>query len=333
MISPSLLKIITGNDEKTAWNHISKSMWNCFSASLPSTEAEAKILHRDRGITELENTLSSSCWDLWEAFPSSIKRCSEGILDFWKGIQGGKAVLILDGMSLRESPWILEQAKVHGFHLHSAKVLGSELPCDTFTFAKALGFESRSSLSNNEAGRHHKLHNDLSEAATESTDFNWEDCEKMIGNHQNLIFWHHFPDTRIHDLSHKGNGFQRLAKEIRRQFRSDAFWDFVNRLATGRRLIITSDHGYAACGLFENLTDKAQSDYMKRHFRNQRFADAGDEKGNWSPPIDLQIEGLNGMHRYVLGRQKWKSMGGYPTLQHGGLSLLEVFVPFIELSK
>jgi hypothetical protein len=35
----------------------------------------------------------------------------------------------------------------------------------------------------------------------------------------------------------------------------------------------------------------------------------------------------------VNGRRKWKSAGGYPTLIHGGLSVLEVAVPFIELSK
>jgi len=34
-----------------------------------------------------------------------------------------------------------------------------------------------------------------------------------------------------------------------------------------------------------------------------------------------------------LGRKKWKSQGGYPTLTHGGLSLLEMAVPYLELSK
>jgi len=33
------------------------------------------------------------------------------------------------------------------------------------------------------------------------------------------------------------------------------------------------------------------------------------------------------------GRKKWKSQGGYPTLTHGGLSLLEMAVPYLELSK
>jgi hypothetical protein len=38
-------------------------------------------------------------------------------------------------------------------------------------------------------------------------------------------------------------------------------------------------------------------------------------------------------HTLALGRRKWKSQGGYPTLTHGGLSLLEMAVPFIEIEK
>ena len=32
-------------------------------------------------------------------------------------------------------------------------------------------------------------------------------------------------------------------------------------------------------------------------------------------------------------RKKWESQGGYLTLAHGGLTLLEVAVPWIEISK
>lgn len=32
-------------------------------------------------------------------------------------------------------------------------------------------------------------------------------------------------------------------------------------------------------------------------------------------------------------RKKWKRQVGYPTLAHGGLTLLEVAVPWIEISK
>ncbi len=51
------------------------------------------------------------------------------------------------------------------------------------------------------------------------------------------------------------------------------------------------------------------------------------------PPLDLQLKTAHADATFALGRRKWKSQGGYPTLTHGGLSLLEVAVPFIELSR
>ncbi len=63
----------------------------------------------------------------------------------------------------------------------------------------------------------------------------------------------------------------------------------------------------------------------------------------WVPPLLFErLRHLDFAHNpffahadaaFSLGRRKWKSQGGYPTLTHGGLSLLEVAVPFIELSR
>ena len=50
----------------------------------------------------------------------------------------------------------------------------------------------------------------------------------------------------------------------------------------------------------------------------------------WVRPIDIVLDTPHGRSAFVLGRRKWKSHGGCPTLAHGGLSLLEVAVPLIE---
>ena len=137
----------------------------------------------------------------------------------------------------------------------------------------------------------------------------------------------------MHDLSGPGLAVGKLAKETHSRLMSDDFWAFVERLTTGRRLVITGDHGYAATGLFPDLDDKDQANHMKGVFKGQRSADGATTGAPWMPPVERSLVTTHGPHRYVLGRRKWKSPSGYPTLQHGGLSLLEVFVPFIELSK
>ena len=322
-----LLESVTSAPPAQAWSDIADHLWQAFSAPIATTRIDAEVVRRDRGITELENTLAGSCWDLWQEFEANVPKASDAVVEFWQRIQGGKVVLILDGLSLREAPWLLRQAQERGYTIHAAGPRAAELPCETTPFAKALGFAQRSALENNGAGGAHKL----TGAATESSNLNWKDCIGLVGSHQNIVFWHHFPDARMHDLSVPGEGLNKLAREACKHFTSDDFWAFVDRLATGRRLVITSDHGYAACGLFPDL-DKDQVDYMKKLFKSGRTATSDGEDGAWVPPIDLRLTTRHGSHRYVLGRRKWKSAGGYPTLHHGGLSLLETFVPFLELS-
>lgn len=332
-LSPELLTAVTCSSSEVAWQAISSHLWETFSADLPSDDAVAEIVRRDAGLTELDNVVSGSAWELWNDFVDVVPRSSASLVDFWKSTPNGKAVLILDGLSLRESPWLLSEAGKRGFKIHTAGCRASELPAETTPFAKSLGFSQRSSLDNNGAGGAHKL----SGAATACGNLNWRDCVELIGSQTGFVFWHHWPDHRMHELAGPGASLRKLAQEAEAALTSDGFWALVDRLTTGRRLVITSDHGYAACGQFHNLSDKDQVEYMKTIFKNGRSAASdglGDARnGAWMPPIDLRLTTSHGAWHYVLGRQRWKSPAGYPTLAHGGLSLLEVFVPFIELSK
>ncbi len=327
-ISQQLLQSVTNRAPQDAWAAVTDHLWAEFSPAIPAAVADAEVVKRERDLTELENVISGSAWDMWEHFESSVPKASQAIVNFWNNTNGGKAVLILDGWSLREVPFLHEQATQRGYKIHQAAARGTELPSETTPFANALGFSQRSSLESNGAGSAHKLPG----AGTESSDLNWKDCIQHIGNQEGFVFWHHWPDDRLHDLSKPGEGLHTLAREIHTGLTSDDFWQFVERLASGRRLVITSDHGYAACGHFPDLVDKDQVAYMKKLFKNGRTAASATKDGSWVPPIDLRLTTSHGTHQYVLGRRKWKSPSGYPTLHHGGLSLLEVFVPFFEIS-
>ena len=226
-------------------------------------------------------------------------------------------------------PWLLAQAKQRGYKRHDAGVRATELPAETTPFANSLGFGQRSSLENNGAGSAHKLKG----AFTVSCNLPWLECVDLVQSQEAVFFWHHWPDERLHSLAGPGAGLPKLAKEIHAGLITDDFWLLVERLCTGRKLLITSDHGYAATGMFPDLTDKDQVGYMKSLFKSGRFSSEKVSDGSWVPPIDLRLTTAHGEHRYVLGRRKWKSAAGYPTLQHGGLSLLEVLVPMVVISK
>ena len=165
------------------------------------------------------------------------------------------------GRPLRELPWLLQGAKERGFTVHEVSANASELPGETNEFAKALGFGSRSQLQNNGGGMAHRLQ----PTATECVDMPWKDCEGLINGSKNWVFWHHWPDSKVHDGAVAGQGLDTLIRDAIDQLNSDGFWAFVERLATGRRLVITSDHGYAATGYFPDA-DGEVGQFLKSTF-------------------------------------------------------------------
>ena len=312
-----------------AWRELLTFVWKVCSPALPRSGSAAEVTRRDRAVAPADLFLATAGWDLWADYYASVPRTADRLAAWWAATAPGRAVLILDALSLREAPWLIHGAEDHGYTVHSAAVTGAELPADTGPFARALGFAQRSALENDGAGATHRLPS----ARTDSVDLPWRECAALIDAAPDWVLWHHWPDVRIHQLSAPGRGLAALAKETAARLAGDDFWALIERLTTGRRLVVTGDHGYAATGLFPDTGDREQTGYLKTRFKSGRSATCDAAPGAWTPPLDVVARTPHGRHAFVLGRRKWKSQGGYPTLAHGGLSLLEVAVPFIELSR
>ena len=327
-LDPAVLSHLTNATPEAAWRVIIDEAIKIASRPLAASNAPSEVTKRDREIGTLDHFLSASGWDLWQVFGDTVERTSNRLVRWWAEPYGAKAVLILDGLSLRELPWLLQGAKEHGFTLHEITANASELPGETNEFAQALGFSSRSQLQNNGGGLAHKLQT----TRTECVDMAWKDCAGLIDAAPNWVFWHHWPDSKVHDGSGAGQGLDTLTRDAAGQLSSADFWAFVERLATGRRLVIASDHGYAATGYFPDA-DGEVGQFLKKTFASGRSKAGTGETGPFVPPVALQINSPHGAHLLAVGRWKWKSQGGYPTLTHGGLSLLEVLSPFVELTR
>lgn len=324
----SALQILQSGSSTEAWKTIFNLAWEICSKPIPDGKPDAEVPRRDRAIADIDLFLATAGWDLWLSYEEDVTATSDSLVSWWEAQTGGCAVLILDALSLREAPWILAGAEKRGYKIHKACATGAELPADTTPFAKALGFAQRSSLANNGASSTHRLVG----ARTESVDIAWKDSADIVGSEPNWVFWHHWPDHRLHDHDEPGKGLSTLTREVRDNLSGDDFWKLLARLATGRRLVLTSDHGYAASGLFPD-SNKDQTNYLKSVFKSGRIERSPASPGAWVPPIDMSLETRHGKYLCVLGRRKWKCAGGYPTLTHGGLSVLEVAVPWIELTK
>lgn len=327
-LSLGLLSRLTQTPPEEAWREIIETALALTSQAVPAGNPSGEIIRRDREIGELDHFLSAGGWELWQSFGQAVETTAERLARWWGEPYAAKAVLILDGLSLRELPWLLQGAEARGFAVQGFTATAAELPGETQAFAQALGFSSRSQLQNNGAGLAHRL----APARTESVALPWKDCAGLVDASPNWVFWHYWPDSALHDGAGAGQGLDKLAKDAALQLTSDDFWQFVERLATGRRLVITSDHGYAATGLFYDATDE-QAAFLKSTFKSGRCVSGAVNAGPFMPPVALGIDGSHGPHLLALGRWKWRSQGGYPTLAHGGLSLLEVLSPFIELTR
>lgn len=327
-LDASILQSLTKGTPEDAWRVIINQAVEITAKPLAAGNAPSEVTKRDREIGTLDHFLSTSGWDLWQAFGDTVERTSDRLVRWWNEPYSAKAVLILDGLSLRELPWLLQGAKQRGFTLHEVSANASELPGETNEFARALGFGSRSQLQNNGGGLAHRLQS----AHTECVDMAWKDCAGLIDAAPNWVFWHHWPDSKVHDGSGAGHGLDTLTRDAAEQLGSDDFWAFVERLALGRRLVITSDHGYAATGYFPDA-DGEVGQFLKKTFASGRSKAGAGEAGPFMPPVAMQIDSPHGAHLLAVGRWKWKSQGGYPTMTHGGLSLLEVLSPFVEITK
>ncbi len=327
-LTPDQLHDLATSEPAMSWRLIVQAATDIASGPLTVASAPGEVTRRDREIGVLDHFLSTSAWDLWACFDKIVAKTSDRLTRWWAEPFNAKAVLILDGLSLRELPWLLQGAKDNGFKLHTIAVTASELPGETNEFAKALGFNSRSQLQNNGGGSSHML----IPSRTECLDLPWKDCAGLIDSSRNWIFWHHWPDVKVHDGSGAGQGLDTLTRDVADQLTSDDFWTLVERLAAGRQLVITSDHGYAATGLFFDAGED-QAAFLKTTFKSGRNVANVNAPGPFVPPVALHVNNAHGSHLLAVGRWKWKSQGGYPTLAHGGLSILEVLSPYIELSK
>ncbi|KGE09828.1 hypothetical protein LA03_14105 [Burkholderia gladioli] len=310
------------------WTDVFSDVWERMSQPV-SGDVASEMVRRDKDIEGLDLVLSSAAWDLWSHFEACAPKTSKALQDFWSASHGSKAILVLDALSLREAPWILQEAPKRGFKVHEGRATGSALPSDTTSFAKELGMSQRSVLTSGQVGSLK-----LAGAATALFAQPWLECANTLPNHPDLFVWHDWPDSLMHDLSGPGPGLRQLAEDAKTVLTGDDFWTFVERLATGRRLIITADHGYAASGQFSDVLDQEQKEYFQKTFGAERFASSSDKvQSHWLPPVDIPLTTTRGDYRFALGRRAWSVQGGRKNLSHGGISLLEVAVPFIELSR
>lgn len=305
--------ILDSQSPQDAWAELFSALQSLsISSSSPVALHDATVMP-DRLLTE-------AAWELWKAFPAHAEKTSD-CLKGWASSGSGKAVLILDALSLRELPILMGAAEARGIQPVHVKVTGSECPSTTDHFAKSLGLPSRSALANDGKPGTFALFG--GNCYTDVVSLPFEDCS--VPPSPNLVIWHSWLDDLIHLQQKLPDQIASIATST---LQSDGFWNFVDRLRQGRSLIITSDHGYAVSKRFSSeVEDPDAIEILRKTFGASRNkAVSGPWQERFMPPIVMTY---NNQH-VVMGQRKWKVQGGFPHVCHGGMSLLEVAVPYME---
>lgn len=281
----------------------------------------------ERALDSADRLLADAAFDMWEEFGHAAPSSVETLRAWWPAPAGGaaRALLILDALSVREMRTILTAGAERGVQPRSCRIVGSAVPTDTDAFAQALGLNGRAQLKASKYGPGFALAE--GKPWTDVGDgFSFQNLAGQIPSSPNVVVWDPWLDDLLHKLAAKPGGPKQLVSTTQSILNGDGFWSLVARLRQGRELVITSDHGYAISHRFIELPPSL-GEAFRLHFGAKRCAGI--------PPTDLTPPGVAPLYvtangrAAVVGPWKWKVSGGYPHLNHGGLTLGEACVPFI----
>ena len=233
------------------------------------------------------------------------------------------AVVIFDGLSIREVPMILNLATKSGFTVSLKGTSQAAVPSETLDFIKRelpCGRVAPSQL---------PTRRDLKEKGIFASYTN-DITQPIAGDYGicPLLIWSAFPDATYKD---SGARFERHFENIHDLFET-AWINIVQTIKGKKRIIITSDHGYIYFGAgmdFPRSTTEMRP--LNTYFGNDRNVSLN-EKPDFPVSDDLYIAEFQKV-AMVKGRIRTRSTGeaARKLYRHGGLSLMEMITPWIEL--
>ena len=237
----------------------------------------------------------------WEFYDLLAKACLKE-KDVFQ-LYPNATIVIMDGMSIRESALLYNFLKGEGYNVeHSFNF--SALPSDTEFFREKIA-KSMSNFSQIKNPQSIRLAGD----------------EKYI--------WSYFPDVML-DKIKTGHTVISSLEEM---------YEVVEKIVIeilavlkAEKIVITSDHGYirTEAGFVFPVPEKAKRKFQQI-FGSKRYVKMDDVDVE-----DLIKEGyIKEFNGYYIAKSRylWPVRGRYSIYIHGGLSLMECFVPVLEVSK
>ena len=301
-------------------NWLTDSVWSPerFSAFQPVQYLQ----EGERMVNEIEEVISASAPRTYDEF--TTVPANREILQFLDG-PAPSAVVVFDGLSLREAPALLRLAEAAGFTLEEKGIGLAALPSETVDFVEqrlGCGRVGPSSL----PGRR-----DLKDRGIQAYYFAHPgERHTLDPDARALLLWSSFPDN-----TYKDSGARFAEHFMQIQVLLESAWKAtVMSIPRDRRILVTSDHGYVFLG--PGLSFARQHDELRplsAYIGGERYARLS---GSGEPPVhdDLKVYPERDV-AMLKGRVQLHPPGpsSNKLYKHGGLSLMEILTPWLVFSK
>ncbi|HZX15018.1 MAG TPA: hypothetical protein VFF49_11540 [Thermodesulfobacteriota bacterium] len=273
-------------------------------------------------VNELEEIIAQAAYRLYDEFLEEPRQ-GRNILGFIENDESS-ALVIFDGLSLREIPVLLNLAQKSNFIVQEVGVSYSALPTETISYIEQrlkLGSVAPSQL---------PRRREIKEKGISAYYYDSQSQRHLLDpDARKLFLWSAFPDNTYSD---SGARFAEHFEQIHTLLET-AWLNTVQQIPRGRRILITSDHGYVYLGA--GLTFARSNSELRplsEYLGGERHRDLTEE-GNQPPEHpDLAVY-PNHKVAVLRGRIQTHPPGKSATrlYKHGGLSIMEMLVPWIVL--
>ncbi len=278
----------------------------------------------ESAVCRLEEIITTGAPKVWDELAASLQSAPSP--RSWLGLDEelplaqNRAVVVFDGLSLRELPLLLAQAHASGIKVKECRAIATCVPTETKSFVedRVIGKPIGPSQL---PGR--------SELASHNTDAFYLDQPNMRDRYpvgRSLLLWSTYPDRLFGNDEAR---FEDLFATFHEHHIPTLWKNTVQSLPAGLPIVITSDHGYIFFGASLESSRASDAASLLGQSRSRRFA--VDEEMPASHP-DLQLfpaERLALLRGRI--RARAQGTGSRRLYQHEGFSLLEVLVPWLEL--
>ena len=278
----------------------------------------------EEAVCALEELIATGAQEIWGELAAESH--SAPTLKSWLGLDAQlppadtRAAVVFDGLSVRELPLLLKLAEDSGFRVNSARAVATCLPTETIDFVEDRVIGARIGPSQLPGRAELAAHN------VEAVYLEHPTSRYTPTEGRSILLWSTYPDRLFSDDAARTEA---LFANFHRNYIPTIWKNSAQAIPRGMPIVITSDHGYIFLGASLETTRTSDAPGLLGQSRSKQFAP--DELfPQWNPDLQLLSDRRVAMLRGRI-RTRPQGISSRKLYHHGGFSLMEVLVPWIEL--